>query len=63
VESSALSGDASHQDLTAGILLICFEETKLNEPDTSIGAIEISWSDEKTPTVLSIRIRRCEYPQ
>jgi hypothetical protein len=46
-----LSGYATYQDLTAGIVLVSIEDTKVTQPDIWIGTIEISWSDEKTPTV------------
>ena len=46
-----VSGYATNQDLTARIVLISVEETKVTQPDIWIGNIEISWSDEKTPTV------------
>ena len=38
--------------MTAGVVLISVEETRVTQPNIWIGTIEISWSDEKTPTVL-----------
>jgi hypothetical protein len=46
-----MSENATNQDLTVGIVLTSVEETKVTQPDIWIGTIEISWSDEKTPTV------------
>jgi hypothetical protein len=37
--------------LASGIVLVFVEETKVTQPSVWIGTIEISWSDEKTPTV------------
>ncbi len=48
---ASASGSASNHDWTAGIVLISVQETKVIQPDIWIGTIEISWSDEKTPTV------------
>jgi hypothetical protein len=42
---------ATYRDLTARIVLISVEESKVSRPDIWIGTIEISWSEEKTPTV------------
>ena len=37
--------------MTTGIELFFAEEANVTQPDVWIGTIEISWSDEKTPTV------------
>jgi hypothetical protein len=49
--AASASGYASNHDWSAGIVLISVEETKGTQPDNWIGTIEISWSDEKAPTV------------
>jgi hypothetical protein len=43
-------GNATYQELTVG-LYYSVEEGDVTRPDIWIGTIEISWSDEKTPTV------------
>jgi hypothetical protein len=45
-----MSGCATNQDLFTRVVLISCQETKVNQPDISIRALEIGWSDKETPT-------------